>query len=639
MLAEQNASIFSSSEHLNAVYDLGDCIFHAEHGELHSKITHKIVPIEKKVAQVFQCLAQAEGEVVTREAIFSQVWPKVIASDDSLNRCISVLRKTFKKFDHGLAITTHPKVGFNLVYPARCDIECLAKPTMESPNAIAQSLTHFNTKPLIWLMSFVLTITTIWQLSAHFSYKDLKEKQFSDLTHKRVAIMPFDISPDLYSKYINLERKFRQLISNHPNHITLDRSELLPLARNSVKSLNTKLNVGLIVKASISQNKAREILSWQIIDTRTGDELSNQQLDLTINQVDDNAKILATHLITTNAKFRFSKNKQAYINYILTSAKYLYSPTSNQAYQRPVINMLAQTLTEVAPNSVPILVLFAKFITTSQWQDPKRSEPYIRLAINILKKAIALAPQNNESYQALADIYQLRYQWEKAYEILSKIEEPNKSIYLTLQRRTSTISGLLLESVEKRYKNEPTNVSLGKKLVVLYIETQQFTKAISLADSLPISLKNWQEYGAILGPIYLAIGRKDKGEALTITGYLNLGIETQYSQILIQGIRHPKSMKQASEFLKQAQKDNHFSQKILLQMYEQLNDLDSYFELAFGLSKTFQYDVFTSQHFNASHIRKHERFIPLMESIGLIQYWQTIQPPTFCESHIIKICT
>lgn len=77
----------------NAIYDLGDCVFNATHSELHSKITDEYLHIEKKVAEVFHCLAQANGEIVTREEIFNQVWPNLNVSDDSLNRCISVLKK------------------------------------------------------------------------------------------------------------------------------------------------------------------------------------------------------------------------------------------------------------------------------------------------------------------------------------------------------------------------------------------------------------------------------------------------------------------------------------------------------------------------------------------------------------------
>jgi len=115
--SEHNLNI----QHLNATYDLGDCTFNATHGELHKKLTGKHIHIEKKVSQVFQCLAHAQGDIVTREEIFNQVWPNQIISDDSLNRCIFVLRRKFKSFDPKLKIKTHPKVGFHLIYPQRKD--------------------------------------------------------------------------------------------------------------------------------------------------------------------------------------------------------------------------------------------------------------------------------------------------------------------------------------------------------------------------------------------------------------------------------------------------------------------------------------------------------------------------------------
>jgi len=99
------------------VYELGDCTFNASHGDLYSKSNEHHLHLQKKVSSVFQCLAHAKGDIVTREEIFNQVWPNQITSDDSLNRCISVLRQNLKNFNQQLTIKTHPKIGFQLIYP------------------------------------------------------------------------------------------------------------------------------------------------------------------------------------------------------------------------------------------------------------------------------------------------------------------------------------------------------------------------------------------------------------------------------------------------------------------------------------------------------------------------------------------
>ena len=51
------------------------------------------VRVEPKVMEVLLCLAEAPGEVVTRETLLGRVWPDVTVSDDALSLAVSKLRK------------------------------------------------------------------------------------------------------------------------------------------------------------------------------------------------------------------------------------------------------------------------------------------------------------------------------------------------------------------------------------------------------------------------------------------------------------------------------------------------------------------------------------------------------------------
>ena len=65
-------------------------------------------------------LAERDGNVVTRDEIFNDVWGDVVVTDESLTRCISELRQALgdnrgqPKF-----VQTIPKVGYRLVEPVR----------------------------------------------------------------------------------------------------------------------------------------------------------------------------------------------------------------------------------------------------------------------------------------------------------------------------------------------------------------------------------------------------------------------------------------------------------------------------------------------------------------------------------------
>jgi serine/threonine-protein kinase len=78
------------------------------------------VHVHPKPMAVLQRLADAGGEVVTREELFEAVWPGVIVTDDALTQCIVELRKAFGDSARQQAvIRTVPKVGFCLVPPVR----------------------------------------------------------------------------------------------------------------------------------------------------------------------------------------------------------------------------------------------------------------------------------------------------------------------------------------------------------------------------------------------------------------------------------------------------------------------------------------------------------------------------------------
>lgn len=52
-----------------------------------------VLSVEAKVMAVLCCLAAQAGHIVARDRLMEIVWPHVIVSDDTLNRCISQLRK------------------------------------------------------------------------------------------------------------------------------------------------------------------------------------------------------------------------------------------------------------------------------------------------------------------------------------------------------------------------------------------------------------------------------------------------------------------------------------------------------------------------------------------------------------------
>ncbi|MDE0851977.1 winged helix-turn-helix domain-containing protein [Yoonia sp.] len=76
--------------------------------------------IEPLVMDVLAFLAARSGETVLRDELLSKIWATHDASDESLTRAVSILRKTLKMLDPDTAyIQTIPKRGYCMVQPVK----------------------------------------------------------------------------------------------------------------------------------------------------------------------------------------------------------------------------------------------------------------------------------------------------------------------------------------------------------------------------------------------------------------------------------------------------------------------------------------------------------------------------------------
>ena len=71
--------------------------------------------IEPRVMAVLLALIETPGETVARGQLVQTVWGDTAVTDDALQRCVSILRRTLGRGEHGVRIETIPKVGYRLV--------------------------------------------------------------------------------------------------------------------------------------------------------------------------------------------------------------------------------------------------------------------------------------------------------------------------------------------------------------------------------------------------------------------------------------------------------------------------------------------------------------------------------------------
>lgn len=73
-----------------------------------------IVPLRRQSAHLLSVLADQPGKIVSKDELIDKVWGKIAVTDDSLNQCISDVRKAIGDTDKTV-LQTHPRKGYSLV--------------------------------------------------------------------------------------------------------------------------------------------------------------------------------------------------------------------------------------------------------------------------------------------------------------------------------------------------------------------------------------------------------------------------------------------------------------------------------------------------------------------------------------------
>lgn len=545
-MATDVVSSNSASAPPKSIYDLGDSIFYAEQSTLQSKINHEKYHIEKKVSLVFQCLAEHANKVVTREYLFDTVWPNMLVSDDSLNRCISVLRKVLRNFDHGLSIKTHPKIGFELVTHGEHKQRATASQPPKNVNGKVNGLDDSSSSSANKTVADVIDRWQFWQLTAiankvflHWREKRLfisliclvvlsigiyiyfytytvqqQSAQAVLLSDKRIVVLPFElpnkipnktpnphslpsprqISEQTATRYQQLASELRSDFANHPFHTSVALQEITyenNRSLNSPKHIGQKLSARFVMQASIEERNNRQLLIWQLIDAQHGDIIVSNQLNLKLHKPEVNRKIVITDALSVIGKTLYGSNDSLHLDYIIKSAHYLYQPQANWSLNRPVISFIAQALVEVDPDDVEALKTLAQFISQSISSINQHSTPYQNLAIRILQQAIRLTPKDLELYKLLMRIYAAQYRWQEVNQtrLLAHANLPPTSPELNaldaeLKLLTLQATPELVAFFSQAQQQQPLQKHYASALTQLYLLENQPLSAYQAKQSL-----------------------------------------------------------------------------------------------------------------------------------------------------------
>ena len=397
----------------------------------------KELRVEPKIMALLVYLANANGEVVTREVLLNKIWKHVV-QDDALTNTIAHLRKALgdtknpKRF-----IETIPKQGYRLIPKVIWQSESTSsdsssrskigqnanfapKRRVSDDTKQADSLLLKIAKPASLLVILAILIFAFDRVTNITNNKPVDissspplQKEIVMLDPNTVAVLPFEVFSDQQEV-----RFFANGLTEELIHQLSADSSILVIARNSltrienlednIKRVSKNLKARYIVHGSIRQRGNKLRTTVQLIDASKGFNLWSKSFD---NQLDDlfldtqvAIGVKITSLITQKARMstvtqvrRHPRSAKAYKFFLLAQSHMKLAKVSN--YEKAIDYF--QQAVDIAPNyALAYTGQAAAHLLLFQYKHTPFEDAEIK-ATALLENAFKIEPN-------LAEIYAVR---------------------------------------------------------------------------------------------------------------------------------------------------------------------------------------------------------------------------------------
>ena len=604
------------------------------------------VSVKHKSMAVIAFLADAKGEVVTRNEIMDSVWPGMEVTDDVLTQSIVELRKAFvDDAKKPLIIETIPRVGFRLIASIRTADN--VSPTIPGERSASKS----GQRHLIAAFVTLVLGAILWTNLAQESNE--RNPVITVRDSSSIAVLPFtNLSDDPDNEYFSegMSDEIRNLLGQIPDLKVIGRTSSHSFKGRDVdlRDVGLKLGVSTLLEGSVRKSGDRVRITMQLIDSASGVQIWSDSYDRLLTDIfavqddvsNDVIAALQIHVGSTPKRGRPTHDLAAYELFL----------KARDALGR--LDFLAA----------------AALLSESTQLDPNFAEAY---------EALAFAYWNMAGVEIKASEAQAL-----AGEVSAKALAIDPDLVYAGALHKAAIFGpklrlRKLEALELAIREQPDNVMILDALITLLAEHGYMEDGLHYAERLveldPLSMIANFHYSTML----YAVGRtSDAMAVLEITEQANLDPTfwkwTLVGMSLVEGrnddaIEYFESWLQRNNYPNpgwfraivtegqhpgsgQAYLDDHIP-RIIAAMPD-----DDAFDWQFGLTVTYLYfgfldrfyeqiyatgptdttwggglylwvgNVFRQQGFVA-----HPRYLEITKLLGIIDTWEQRGPPDFCK--------
>jgi TolB-like protein/DNA-binding winged helix-turn-helix (wHTH) protein len=273
---------------LRAGFTLGSWTIYPLEGRLVSESAES--RIQPQSMDVLLCLAEADNNVVEREALLAQVWGGRAQTDEPLTRCIGELRKALSDTrSEPQYIATIPKRGYRLLMPA-VPIETVSKSDTPALTDLQKTRRITTVKRLLVGIG-VLLAAAIVQVVVDRTFDGISDDEITatsvrraNVSPKSVAVLAFkDLSQDKDQAWFagGLAAEVMNALTHTPDLRVLSRTSAAAYSNTDkdAATIARELGVAHILQGSVRRVKDRLRVTAQLIRASDGFHVWSQNYD------------------------------------------------------------------------------------------------------------------------------------------------------------------------------------------------------------------------------------------------------------------------------------------------------------------------------------------------------------------------
>ena len=391
--------------------------------------------LEPKAMALLYVLAKANGNLVSREQLFNQVWPGVVVTEYALNTLISTLRhKLQDKRGKRAIIETRSKLGYRLVpdviwqassqfsieinnstsqtsqtitsYKVSPDDALIATPVVKSRVNTKKRLPRF----AILMVSSSIVLILIYLSFKYFSFQEPKRLAPS------IAVLAFEVFDNNINSF-----HFANGLAEEIIHRLTDVPKLKVIARTSsfqfrgkaidIKAIGEKLGVTYVLEGSVRTDNSVKRVTVQLIQSNNNTQLWSKTFDVGENslfEIQKNISLAITHSLTMGLSGglpengRIHPNNEQALSLFLTAQSYAALGT-DEGYSRALT--LYQEAIDISPNyALAYAAVGMNYLLLHQYQNIPLASVNQKALIAI-NRSLALSPDLPEGHTAKALYY------------------------------------------------------------------------------------------------------------------------------------------------------------------------------------------------------------------------------------------